>query len=57
MASFYSRMGMQVAEAMFDGNEGSVFKDIRALVPIPSLTMHFAAPKDRRSSSLTDMRW
>jgi len=33
-------------KAMFEGKENPAFKDIRALFPIPSLTMHFVVRSD-----------
>ncbi len=38
-------------KAMFEGKENPAFKDIRALFPIPSLTMHFVV---RADSGVTD---
>jgi TRAP transporter TAXI family solute receptor len=42
-------------KAMFEGKENPAFQDIRALFPIPSLTMHFVVRKDSGISTFEDM--
>ncbi|MEM8551907.1 MAG: TAXI family TRAP transporter solute-binding subunit [Pseudomonadota bacterium] len=42
-------------KAMFEGRENPRFQDIRALFPIPSLTMHFVARADQDVSSFADL--
>ena len=39
-------------KAMFEGKEHPAFKEIRALFPIPSLTMHFVVRKDSGITSV-----
>ncbi len=42
-------------KAMFEGKGDPAFDDIRALFPIPSLTMHFVARADAGISSFADL--
>ena len=42
-------------KAMFEGKSDPAFNDIRALFPIPSLTMHFVARADAGISSFADL--
>ena len=45
----------QGGKAMFEGKSDPSFADIRALFPIPSLTMHFVARADAGISSFADL--
>ena len=45
----------QGGKAMFEGKGSPAFDDIRALFPIPSLTMHFVMSEDSGAASLSDM--
>ena len=45
----------QGGKAMFEGKENPRFAEIRALFPIPSLTMHFVMSADSGASSLADL--
>ena len=45
----------QVGKAMFKGKENPKFADIRALFPIPSLTMHFVVRADSGINSFADL--
>ncbi|MEM9238432.1 MAG: TAXI family TRAP transporter solute-binding subunit [Pseudomonadota bacterium] len=45
----------QGGKAMFEGKSDPSFDDIRALFPIPSLTMHFVARADAGISSFADL--
>lgn len=45
----------QGGKAMFEGKGDPAFDNIRALFPIPSLTMHFVVSKDSGISSFEDM--
>ncbi len=45
----------QIGKAMFKGKENPKFSDIRALFPIPSLTMHFVVRADSGISSFVDL--
>ncbi len=45
----------QGGKAMFEGKGNPAFDDIRALFPIPSLTMHFVMSADSGVSSFADM--
>ena len=45
----------QGGKAMFEGKENPRFSDIRALFPIPSLTMHFVVRTDSGVESLADL--
>lgn len=42
-------------KAMFEGKENPAFQDIRALFPIPSLTMHFVVRKDSGITNFADL--
>ena len=42
-------------EAMFEGRANPRFDDVRALFPIPSLTMHFVASRESGIESFEDM--
>ena len=44
------------AKAMFKGKANPKYKDIRALFPIPSLTMHFVLSKKSRVTKFGDLR-
>lgn len=46
----------QGGKAMFEGKGNPKFDDIRALFPIPSLTMHFVVRDDAGISSFPDMK-
>ena len=43
-------------QSMFKNNENKRFEDIRALFPIPSLTMHFVMLKDSGVKKISDMK-
>jgi TRAP transporter TAXI family solute receptor len=45
----------QGGKAMFEGKENPRFAEIRALFPIPSLTMHFVMSADSGATSLADL--
>lgn len=45
----------QGGRAMFEGKSSPAFDDIRALFPIPSLTMHFVVSADSGIGSFADM--
>lgn len=45
----------QGGKAMFDGKSNPKFDEIRALFPIPSLTMHFVVREDAGINSFADM--
>jgi len=45
----------QNGKAMFDGKSDPAFNEIRALFPIPSLTMHFVMSKDSGVTTFADM--
>lgn len=45
----------QGGKAMFEGKGDPAFDEIRALFPIPSLTMHFVARSDAGINSLADL--
>lgn len=45
----------QGGKAMFKGKENPKFNEIRALFPIPSLTMHFVVREDSGINSFADM--
>ena len=45
----------QGGKAMFEGKENPKFADIRALFPIPSLTMHFVVRADSGIETFADM--
>ena len=45
----------QGEKAMFEGKGDPAFSDIRALFPIPSLTMHFVMSKDSGAETLADL--
>ena len=45
----------QAGKAMFEGKGDPAFDEIRALFPIPSLTMHFVASKSSGIQSFADM--
>ncbi len=45
----------KAGKAMFKGKENPAFNSIRALFPIPSLTMHFVASEKSGIQSLADM--
>lgn len=45
----------QGGKAMFEGKENPKFNDIRALFPIPSLTMHFVMSNKSGASSFADL--
>ncbi|TMM50533.1 TAXI family TRAP transporter solute-binding subunit [Sulfitobacter sabulilitoris] len=45
----------QEGKAMFEGKGDASFADIRALFPIPSLTMHFVASADSGIETFADM--
>ena len=45
----------QGGKAMFEGKGAPQFDEIRALFPIPSLTMHFVMSEDSGAASLSDM--
>ncbi len=45
----------QGGKAMFEGKGDPAFDNIRALFPIPSLTMHFVVSKDSGITSFADM--
>lgn len=45
----------QGGKAMFEGKENPKFADIRALFPIPSLTMHFVMRDDAGISTMADL--
>ncbi|MEP0520020.1 MAG: TAXI family TRAP transporter solute-binding subunit [Hyphomicrobiales bacterium] len=46
----------QDEKAMFEGKGNPKFKNIRALFPIPSLTMHFVVREDAGINSFADMK-
>lgn len=46
----------QDEKAMFEGKGNPKFKNIRALFPIPSLTMHFVVRQDAGINSFADMK-
>jgi len=46
----------QAGKAMFKGKSDPAFDDIRALFPIPSLTMHFVMSKKSGARSFDDLR-
>ena len=46
----------QAGKAMFEGKSDPAFDDIRALFPIPSLTMHFVMSADSGARSFDDLR-
>ena len=46
----------QSGKAMFEGKSAPAFDDIRALFPIPSLTMHFVMRADSGVESFEDLR-
>jgi len=46
----------QGGKAMFEGKSDPAFDDIRALFPIPSLTMHFVMSKESGAESFEDLR-
>ncbi len=46
----------KAGKAMFKGKENPAFDNIRALFPIPSLTMHFVASEKSGIQSLADMK-
>jgi uncharacterized protein len=45
----------QEGKAMFEGKSVPAFDEIRALFPIPSLTMHFVMSQDSDATSLADL--
>ena len=45
----------QNGKAMFEGKTAPAFDEIRALFPIPSLTMHFVMSQDSGATSLADL--
>ncbi|MGR3803705.1 TAXI family TRAP transporter solute-binding subunit [Marinibacterium profundimaris] len=45
----------QQGKAMFEGKSSPQFEEIRALFPIPSLTMHFVMSADSEATSLEDL--
>ncbi|MEM5544969.1 TAXI family TRAP transporter solute-binding subunit [Sulfitobacter sp. AS92] len=45
----------QNGKAMFEGKTTPAFDEIRALFPIPSLTMHFVMSQDSGATSLADL--
>jgi TRAP transporter TAXI family solute receptor len=45
----------QNGKAMFEGKTAPAFDDIRALFPIPSLTMHFVMSQNSGASSMADL--
>ncbi|MCZ4351725.1 TAXI family TRAP transporter solute-binding subunit [Roseovarius aestuarii] len=45
----------QGGKAMFEGKSDPSFADIRALFPIPSLTMHFVMSKDSGATTFAEM--
>ncbi|MEJ8473415.1 TAXI family TRAP transporter solute-binding subunit [Roseibium algae] len=45
----------QSGKAMFEGKTSPKFADIRALFPIPSLTMHFVMSKESEVNDFTDL--
>ncbi|ORE96092.1 TAXI family TRAP transporter solute-binding subunit [Acuticoccus yangtzensis] len=45
----------QSGKAMFEGRSSPAFAEIRALFPIPSLTMHFVASKDSGATDLAGL--
>ena len=45
----------KTGKAMFEGKENLAYNDIRALFPIPSLTMHFVVSKKSGIKSFADM--
>ncbi len=45
----------QAGKAMFEGKGDPAFADIRALFPIPSLTMHFVVAGDKGIETLADL--
>ncbi len=45
----------QEGKAMFEGKSVPAFDEIRALFPIPSLTMHFVMSQDSGATSLTEL--
>lgn len=45
----------QEGKAMFEGKTAPAFDEIRALFPIPSLTMHFVMSQDSNATSLADL--
>ncbi len=45
----------QAGKAMFEGKKDPAFDEIRALFPIPSLTMHFVVAKDSGIDSFADL--
>ena len=46
----------QGGKAMFEGKENPKFADIRALFPIPSLTMHFVMREDAGVETFADLK-
>lgn len=46
----------QGGKAMFDGKGDPAFDDIRALFPIPSLTMHFVMSEDSGATRFDDLK-
>ncbi len=46
----------QTGKGMFEGKENPKFADIRALFPIPSLTMHFVMRADAGVDSFADLK-
>lgn len=46
----------QGGKAMFEGKENPRFADIRALFPIPSLTMHFVVRRDAGIEDFADLK-
>ncbi len=46
----------QAGKAMFEGKANEKFADIRALFPIPSLTMHFVVNAELGATSLADLK-
>jgi len=45
----------QEGKAMFEGKTTPAFDDIRALFPIPSLTMHFVMSQNSNATSMADL--
>lgn len=45
----------QEGKAMFEGKTAPAFDEIRALFPIPSLTMHFVMSQDSEATSMADL--
>ncbi|MBB97434.1 MAG: TRAP transporter substrate-binding protein [Rhodobacteraceae bacterium] len=45
----------QGGKAMFEGKGNPAFDEIRALFPIPSLTMHFVMSEDSGATSMSDL--